>query len=178
MEVADDVKPRSMRVSRLAGKMAEAAGLEKREIENIKSAALLYEAGDLQSNLPFFSEVVDFMAAETELSESHLSDRENVMLKSTASLLKEIEPILSNYFHHYVEEAHILDKDLDNIPMGSILIALADIHDRLTFNVSPIQELEEYSSKAGVEKLRGRAFPHVAIYALQEAVSRFDGYEH
>jgi hypothetical protein len=171
MEVADDVKPRSMRVARLAGKMAEAAGLEKREVENIKSAALLYEAGDLQSSLPFFSEVVDFMALETEPSESRLGDRESVMLKSTASLLKEVEPILYNYFHHYVEEAHILDKDLDNIPMGSILIALADIHDRLTFNVPLLQEVEEYSSKSGIEKLGGRAFPHVAIYSLHEATA-------
>jgi hypothetical protein len=171
MEVADDVKPRSMRVARMAGKMAEAVGLEKREVENIKSAALLYEAGDLQSILPFFSEVVDFMALETEPSESRLDDRENVMLKSTASLLKEVEPILSNYFHHYVEEAHVLDKDLDNIPMGSILIALADIYDRMAFNVPPIQEVEEYQSKAGIEKLGGRAFPHVAIYALHDATS-------
>ena len=171
MEVADDVKPRSMRVARLAGKMAEAAGLEKREVENIKSAALLYEAGDLQSSLPFFSEVVDFMALEMEPSESGLSDRENVMLNSTASLLKEVEPILYNYFHHYIEKAHILEKDLDNIPMGSILIALADIHDRLSSNVPLLQEAEEYGSEIGIEKLGGRAFPHVAIYALHEASS-------
>jgi hypothetical protein len=171
MEVADDVKPRSMRVARLAGKMAEAAGLEKREVENIKSAALLYEAGDLRSSLPFFSEVVDFMALEMEPSESRLSDRENVMLNSTASLLKEVEPILYNYFHHYVEEAHILDKDLDKIPMGSILIALADINDRLANNVPLLQDIEEYQSKEEIEKLGGRAFPHVAIYALHEAAA-------
>jgi hypothetical protein len=172
MEVADEVKPRSLRIAQMAGKMAEAAGLEKREVENIKSASLLYEAGDLQSSLPFFGEVVDFMAAETEPSEGLLSDRENVMLKSTASLLKEVEPILYNYFLHYVQEAHILDKDLEKIPMGSSIIALADIHDRLECNVPPLQEVEEYQSKAGIEKLRGRAFPHVAIYALQEAASQ------
>jgi hypothetical protein len=174
MEVADDVKPRSMRVARMAGKMAEAAGLEKREVENIKSAALLYEAGDLQSSLPFFSQVVDFMALEMEPSEIKLGDRENVMLNSAASLLKEVEPILFNYYHHYVEEAHLLDKDFDKIPMGSILIALADIHDRLTFNVPPLQEAEEYRSKAGIEKLGGRAFPHVALYALHEAIAFLD----
>ncbi len=174
MEVADDVKPRSMRVARLAGKMAEAAGLEKREVENIKSAALLYEAGDLRSSLPFFSEVVDFMALEMEPSDSQLDDRENVMLNSAASVLREVEPILFNYYHHYVEEAHLLDKDLDKIPMGSILIALADIHDRLTFNAPPLQEGEEYRSKTGIEKLGGRAFPHVALYALHEAVALLD----
>ncbi len=171
MEVADDAKPRSLRTALLAGKMAEAAGLEKREVENIKSASLLYEAGDLQSSLPFFGEVINFMAAETDPTESQMCDREMVMLKSTASLLKEVEPILYNYFLHYVQEAHILDKDLDKIPMGSSLIALADIHDRVANNVPLLQEAEEYKSKTGIEKLGGRTFPHVAIYALHEATS-------
>ncbi len=171
MEVADDVKPRSLRVAFLAGKMAEAAGLEKRDIENIKSAALLYEAGDLQSSLPFFHEVVDFMASGKDFSQDQLGDRENVMLKSTASLLKEIEPLLYNYFLHYVQEAHILDKDVEAIPVGSSLIALADIYDRLSNNVPLIQESEAYKSLASIESLGGRAFPHVGIYALREAMS-------
>ncbi len=171
MEVADDAKPRSLRTALLAGKMAEAAGLEKREVENIKSASLLYEAGDLQSSLPFFHEVVDFMAMEAGPSESRLCDREKVMLQSTASLLKEVEPILYNYFLHYIQEAHILDKDLDKIPIGSSIIALADICDRLTNNVPPLQDVEEYKSKAGIERLGGRSFPHVAIYALHDATS-------
>lgn len=169
MEVADERNPRSLRVASLAGKMAEAAGLEKREIENIKSAALLYEAGDLQSSLSFFEEVVDFMSNRAGPSEKHLGDRENVMLSSTASILKEVEPLLSQYFRHYVQEAHILDKDLDSIPVGSSLIALADIYDRISHGVSLIQKNEEYQSKAGIEKLSGRTFPHVALYALHEA---------
>lgn len=171
MEVADDVKPRSLRVAFLAGRMAEAAGLEKREVENIKSASLLYEAGDLRSSLPFFGQVVDFMAAETEPSEGHLNDRESVMLKSTASLLKEVEPILYQYYLHYVQEAHILDKNLEKIPVGSSLLALADIWDRLANDVPPLQDQEEYRSMDGIESLGGRSFPHVAIYSLHEATS-------
>ncbi len=171
MEVADDVKPRSLRVAALAGKMAEAAGLERRDVENIKSAALLIEAGDLQSSLPFFGEVIDFMASGTRFSKDQLGDREYVMLKSTASLLKEIEPLLYSYFFHYVQEAHVLEKNLEAIPIGSSIIALADIYDRLSNNVPPIQESEEYKSMAGIESLGGRALPHVAIYALQEAIS-------
>jgi hypothetical protein len=177
MEVADDVKPRSLRVALVAGKMAEASGLEKREVENIKSASLLYETGDLRSSLPFFGQVVDFMAEETEPSEGHLNDRENVMLKSTASLLKEVEPILSNYHLHYIQEASNLDKDLEKIPIGSSLIALADVHDRLMNNVPPLQDVEEYRSMEGIEKLGGRSFPHVAIYALHEATSTSESAE-
>lgn len=171
MEVADDVNPRSLRVATLAGKMAEAAGLEKRDVENIKSAALLYEAGDLQSSLPFFSEVIDFMASDAKLSQDQLGDRENVMLKSTASILKEVEPILLNYFHHYVKEADVLDKNLEEIPIGSSIIALADIHDRLSNNIPLSQENDAYKSLQGIESLGGRAFSPIAVYALQEATS-------
>ncbi len=170
MEVADEQKPRSLRVAALAGKMAEAAGLEKREIENIKSAALLYEAGDLQSSLPFFEEVIDFMSDKAGPSARKLGDRESVMLASTASILKEVEPLLSLYFLHYVKDAHVLDKDLDNIPVGSSLLALADIYDRISHGVPLIQENEEYHSIARIEKLSGRTFPHVALYALHEAM--------
>ncbi|MFQ6038513.1 MAG: hypothetical protein ACE5LV_07845 [Candidatus Aminicenantales bacterium] len=171
MEVADEVKPRSVRVAALAGKMAEAAGLEKRDVENIKSAALLYEAGDLQSSLPFFGEVTQFMASRGRIGGVGLDDRENVMLKSAASLLKEIEPLLSGYHRHYVQEAETLDKELGKIPLGSSLIALADIYDRISHNVPPIQENEAYHSMAGLEALGGRAFPPVAIYALQEVMA-------
>jgi hypothetical protein len=171
MEVADEVKPRSMRVAILAGKMAEAAGLEKRDVENIKSAALLYEAGDLHSSLPFFGEVIDFMAADSKLSQDQLGDRENVMLKSTASILKEVEPILLNYFQHYVEEADVLEKNLDDIPIGSSILALADIHDRLSNNMPLNQENEAYKTMQGIESLGGRAFSPIAVYALQEAIS-------
>ncbi|MEA3421303.1 MAG: hypothetical protein U9Q97_06470, partial [Acidobacteriota bacterium] len=41
LECADEIKPYSLRVSLLAGKIAAAVGLDKREVENIKSAALL-----------------------------------------------------------------------------------------------------------------------------------------
>ena len=77
------------------------------------------------------------------------------------------------YFHH-----EDLPEDLENIPLGSVLIALADIHDRLTSNVAPLQEAEEYGSRAGIEKLGGRAFPHVALYALHEAVPLMERSDH
>lgn len=171
MEVADDAKPRSLRVAVLAGKMAEAAGLEKRDVENIKSAALLYEVGDLQFILPFFGAVVDFMATDTKFSRDQLGDRENVMLKSAASILKEIEPILLNYFHHYVQESDVLDKNLDTIPLGSSIIALADIQDRLSNDIPLNQKNEAYQSIHGIESLGGRAFSPLALYALKEAIS-------
>lgn len=171
MEVADIKRPRSLRVSILAGKIAEIAGLSKGEIENVKSAALLYEAGNLASSLPFFYEVSQFMESPGNILKLKLSDKEKVMLKTTASLLKEVEPILNGYFHHYIKEADQLDKNLDEIPVGSSIIALADIYDRIMHKIPPAQGKEEFNSIENIDNLAGRTFHASSVDALWQAVA-------
>lgn len=166
LEVADEKKPHSLRVSLLAGKIAVALGLAKFQVENIKSAALLLEAGDLRSNIPLYERVAAFMETESRLADKQLEDKEKVLLKTTASLLKEVEPLLLAYFYHYVEEAGILDKDLNNIPIGSSIIALADIYDRITTGLVVPQWKDILKSPGDLRKLSGRAFPHSAVRAL------------
>jgi hypothetical protein len=171
LEVADERKPRSVRVAHLAGKIAAAAKMNTVQIENIKSAALLLEAGDLRSNLHLFDEVAAFMAGEGNLSGKSADDRGDILLRTTASLLKEVEPILANYFYHYVEEARILDKDLSTVPMGSSIIALADLVDRLNMDMLPAPWKNEIRSLQDIRKLSGRAFPAAAVQALFQLVS-------
>lgn len=166
LEVADEKRPHSVRVSLLAGKMAEALGLTTFQVENIKSAALLLEAGDLRSNLPLFEQVAAFVEAEGHRPEKGLEDREKVLLKTTASLLKEVEPLLLAYFYYYVEEADILDKDLKAIPLGTCLLALADLYDRLAHGLPAPQWKEKVASIEDIHKLSGRAFPATAVDAL------------
>jgi hypothetical protein len=171
LEVADEKKPHSLRVSLLAGKIARAAGLTTFHIENIKSAALLLEIGDLRSNISLYEQVANFMATESQTVEKKVEDREKVLLKTTASLLKEVEPILSNYFYHYVEEAKILDKDLENIPLGSSIIALAELYDRIAMGLPLSQWKDEVRSLEDIQNLSGRAFPPSTVRALFQVTS-------
>jgi hypothetical protein len=166
LEVADERKPRSVRVAHLAGKIAAAAKMNTFQVENVKSAALLIEAGDLRSNLHLYEEVAAFMERESKLSGTASDDRTSVLMRTTASLLKEAEPILANYFYHYVEEAKILDKDLSTVPMGSSIIALADLIDRLNTDMLPEPWKSEVKSLEDIRKLSGRAFPAAAVQAL------------
>jgi hypothetical protein len=168
LEVADEKKPRSLRVSDLSGNIARAEGLSTSEVENIKSAALLYEAGDLRSSLYLFEDVADFIKSDIKVHETHMVDRERLMLSTTASLLKAIEPILSNYFHHYVREVDRPDKNLDEIPVGSSIIALADLYDRISTQVPVHQGGEEIKSFEDIEKLSDRSFPGSIVQALRE----------
>lgn len=166
LEVADETQPRSVRLSRLAGKIAESIGLATFHVENIKSAALLLEAGDLKANLPLYDQVADFIGGEGPGGGRPVDDKARVLLKTTASLLKEVEPLLTNYFRHYVEEARALDKKLDAIPLGSSILALADIYDRLSNGLPLGQWKENIRSLEDIRKLSGRAFPGVAVEAL------------
>jgi len=170
LEVADERRPRSVRVAHLAGKIAAAAKMSTFQVENIKSAALLLEAGDLRSNLHLYDEVAAFMERESKLAGKAADDRAGVLLRTTASLLKEVEPILANYFYHYVEEAKILDKDLSTVPMGSSIIALADLVDRLNTDMLPAPWKNEIRSLQDIRKLSGRAFPAAAVQALFQLV--------
>jgi len=165
LEMADEERPRSLRVSLLSGKIAQEMELKTRDVENIKSAALLYEAGDLRDNLPLFNEVVSFMKHGVKVPEVEWSDKDKVLLKTTASLLKEIEPLLFGYFHYYVKEADVVDKDLDEIPLGSSIIALADMYERVSSG-QPVQKDRKIQSFADIEKLAGRTFPSSIVQAI------------
>jgi hypothetical protein len=171
LEVADEEKPRSLRIAHMAGKMAGVAGLDRRQVENIKSAALLFEAGDLRSNLPLFEDISDFMGAEGNITKSPFGDREMVLLQTTTALLKEVEPILSNYYQYYVQDADNLDKSLSEIPVGSSILALADIYDRIESNAPPFHEFEEYSSIKNILSLSGRTFHEATVNALQIVIT-------
>jgi len=170
LETADEEMPRSLRVSRLAGEIAKTAELRKTAVENIKSAALLYEAGDLQSSLPFYEEIVNFMSGDMKIPEAQTMDKEQVELSTMATLLRTIEPLLAGYFHHYVEEADKLDKNLNEIPFGSSIIALANLYDRVSNKVPTSLGEEKIETLEDIEKLSGRSFSVSFVRALRETV--------
>jgi hypothetical protein len=171
LEVADDKKPRSVRLALLAGRIAATLGLPTYEAENIKSAALLLEVGDLRSNISLYGNLTAFMATGGRPLEDALTDRDQVLLQTTALLLKDIGPILANYFYHYVEEADILDKDLSTIPIASSVVALAELYDRIHTGLPLGQWAAHVKSVHDIHNLSGRAFPALSVRALFQVVS-------
>ncbi|MFW6123643.1 MAG: hypothetical protein ACOC5G_00305 [Acidobacteriota bacterium] len=174
LEYGDEKEPASVRISHTAGKIATAAGLETREVENIKSAALLSESAELQKSLSFFHEIPDFWSKEIKTSESSLSDREKVILKSTASLLDEIQPLLEDFHCHYVKDPENLDKNLDEINIGASIIALANIYEKISQKAAPFMDVEEFGSAEHVKNLGGRTFSELAVQAFLLVTSRLE----
>ncbi len=166
LESADEERPRAARVALLAAKLAERMGMSRREIENIKSAALLIQAGDMETNLPFFERVASFMQNEIKNPKTGLKDKEVVMLSTTASLLKEIKPIMEGYYLHYVRQVEIIDKNIESVPLSSSLIALAEAYDRLSSGLLPSGVNSKVTSLIELQNLSGRFFPKEAIQTL------------
>ena len=171
LECADDSQPASLRIARTAGRIAAASGLETRDQENIKSAALLSVAGDLYSSLPLFVEMTSFLRTDEMAAKLSLSDSKKVIVKATFSLLKEVEPILNGYFIHYVEKSDKLDKDLKTVPFGSSVLALAHIYDKISQRATPFQGREEFNSLAMIRNLAGHTFHSRAVEALTVVTS-------
>jgi len=169
LQFGDKTKPESVRVAHLAGRIAVTAGLDTRQVENIKSAALLCEIGNLRENIPLFMTMTEFV--RKELSRSSLLDREKVMLNSTTSLLNEVKPLVDGFYLHYVKESDKLTKDLREIPFGSAVIALANIYDKIRTGAPPFQNRPEFSDLSRVRELAGTAFQESAVNALMLVVS-------
>jgi len=171
LESIDEATPPAQRVARIAGRIAAAAGLETNEIENIKSASLLSMAGDLSSSLPLFVEMTDFLSSDEVALARSLDDRKKVMLRSTSSLLKEIQPLLQAFYLHYVQRSDTLDKDLAEVPLGSSILVLAQVYDKIATRSAPFQGRDEFGSMLEVQQLSGRAFHPKAIEALMLVVT-------
>jgi len=170
LEFGDEAKTHTLRVALLAGKIAGGLGLSVREVENIKSAAMLIEATGLRTNLELFDEVGSFMKEDFAPLKAGLGVKDRIMLETVASLLAEVRPILDGYVHHYVEEAKILDKELSTIPVGSSIVALADHYDKITSGVARAAAKESIKTLMDIEMLRGRAFPASVVQALFDTI--------
>lgn len=171
LEVADERSPRSVRLAQLAGRIGAALDLPTFETENIKSAALLLEAGDLRSNISLYGNLSAFVAEDVRPLRDYLSDRDRVLVQTTALLLKDIGPILTNYFYHYVEESDIVDKDLSTVPVASSVVALADLYDRVIERLPLGHWTAHVKSVQDIPHLAGRAFPSLVVRALAQVVS-------
>jgi len=165
LEVAEKDKSRPERVSILAGKIAEGMGLGKSEVENVKSASLLSEVQELKTFLPVFMDTSKFMETENVCG-TKLSDNEKVLLKTTAALLEEIHPIIEAYFVHYGQKDSKPPDNLEDVPLGASIIALAESYERLKAHGSiRIGDVEVHSPEDFL-KLRGTYFPDKIVEVL------------
>ena len=165
LEAAGEEKSRPERISSLAGKIAEGIGLERQEVENIKSAALLSDVPELRNCMPIFLDTNRFMDDGTS-GVGKLSANEIVLLKTTAALLTEIHPLLESYFLNYGHKDPAQPADLDAVPVGASVIALAELYERVRSQGKVRYGGCELRSAEDLLTLCGKYFPQRAVEVL------------
>ena len=64
----------------------------------------------------------------------------------------------------------MLEKNLGRIPLGSSIIALADIYDKIATGAPASLGKHEIKNYADIEKLRGSSFHDTVVNALVKAI--------
>jgi putative nucleotidyltransferase with HDIG domain len=121
----------SLRVSHLAGKIAEELGLGTAAVERIKTAALLHDVGKIEAVYTGILAKPDKLTEEERgVIQSHVTKGEE-LLRTLSSLP---EPILLSVRHHHEREDGQGYPDgllADQIPIGARIISVCDAVDAM-----------------------------------------------
>ena len=156
----------SMRVSRLAQRIAEELGLNGITVDRIASAALLHDVGKIEAVYTDILRKPDALTSEERsIIESHVTRGEQ-LLRDLSSVPEEVVLIVRH--HHEREDGTGYPDGLlaDEIPIGSKIIVACDavdamLSDRPYRDALPLSRvLEELQEHAG------RQFDHRVVRAL------------
>ena len=144
----------SVRVSELAMQIAIAMELPRGEVENIRVAGLLHDIGKIEVSGEILLKAAELSSEERELINEH-TVKGAYLLSSVGSVLKEVVPIVVSHHKYFMSGLENKRNGVNNIPIGSRVIAVADAFDAMTTDrpyrkgIPPWEALEEIVKKAG-----------------------------
>jgi HD-GYP domain-containing protein (c-di-GMP phosphodiesterase class II) len=160
----DEEENHCFRVSIYATRIAVGMGLEKDEIEDIRSAALLHDLGKLQISRSILRKAV----------------RLNRDDRSPANGIKSYEPLLRGPLggvlpmllgHHEQFESN---RDRPSIPLGARILAVADVFDTLTVDGPDRKALPPADVKEQIVAGSGTKFDPEVVKAFTSAFDRME----
>lgn len=123
-------KGHSVRVSHLATDIAIAMELPRRDVDNIKTAALLHDIGKVEVSTDLIRKAAELTTDERDLMASH-AEKGAELLQSVGSVLKEAVPLVLHHHQYYHNTESGLSLQGDGPPMGARIIAVADAYDAM-----------------------------------------------
>lgn len=152
------------RVSIYATRIAAVMGLEKEEIEDIRSAALLHDIGHLKISRSILSKAARLNRlpnADNGIAESH----------PLSGPMGRILPLLLG--QHRPIEATVEDEEAKP-PIGACILAVADAYDVLTTGAADQPGLSPPQAKLRIQEQSDPAFDAAVVKAFAAAVDRLD----
>jgi HD-GYP domain-containing protein (c-di-GMP phosphodiesterase class II) len=125
------VKARSVRVAELSQMVAEEMKLERKQIDDVRVAALLHDLGNVEITTKLISKAVDTLEADSQKVDKHTFLGVD-LVHSLGSVLHGAVPLLLNQ-DDAVRELLSTENDVDSreIPLGAKIIRAARAYDAL-----------------------------------------------
>ena len=147
-------KGHSVRVSGHAMSIAIAMELPRKEVENIRVAALLHDIGKVEISAGLIGKAASLTKEEVLEMSDHSGKGADILL-SVGSILKDAVPIVLEH-HKYFTDMNISDHDTAEISsLGTRIVAVADAFDAMVTDrpyrkgMQPWQAFEELKRGSG-----------------------------
>jgi len=156
MDSADRyTKGHCVRVAELATEIAIAMQLPRKEIENIKAAALLHDIGKVDVSMDLIKKASSLSDEEKKLVDAHVEKGANI-LSSMGNVLKEAVPIVLSHHRTYQDLYGNGEISIsENVKLGAGIVSVADTYDAIITDRPyragklPLQALSEIEKGAG-----------------------------
>jgi putative nucleotidyltransferase with HDIG domain len=119
----------SVRVSRLARKIAEEMKLDVESCENVRVAGLLHDVGKLDINLEVLNKASALSPTEWKHMMTHTS-KGTALIQPMGGLLRDVLPIVQ-YHHEFFDGSGYYGAGDEEIPLGARILAVADSYDAM-----------------------------------------------
>jgi putative nucleotidyltransferase with HDIG domain len=125
-------KGHSVRVAHLSMDIAMAMELSRRQVENIRTAALLHDIGKVEVSGDLIRKAAELTSAEREEVGSH-AEKGGEILQSVGEVLKDAVPLVlaHHQFYKHGQESTAGGVRHEEMPLGARIIAVADAYDAI-----------------------------------------------
>lgn len=160
----------SVRVSRLATKIAEAMQLPATDIENIRVAGLLHDVGKIDISIDVLRKASALNADEWEEVKQHPMKASSV-LRPVGGLLKEVIPLIATH-HEYFDGKGYYGLKIGEIPLGSRILAVVDAYDAMITDRPYRKGKTAWEARLEIERLSGEQFDPEVVKAFWSVVQK------
>jgi putative nucleotidyltransferase with HDIG domain len=163
-------KGHSERVAGYAMDIAIAMGLARREVENIRVAALLHDIGKVEISANLIGKAASLTREETMQVAKH-TEKGADLLVSVGGVLKEAIPIILEHHKYFAQ----MEKPTDNISrissLGTRIVAVADSFDAMTSDRPYRKGMQPWQAMEELRRCSGDQFDPEVVEAFESVLS-------
>jgi len=146
----------SRRVTRYCEWIAEAMGLDEKEVGKIRHAATLHDIGKIGLRLEALNKPAPLTPEEREAFRSHPT--KGCKILAPIRFFEDLIPIIYHHHEHWDGGGYPEGRAGSHIPLGARIIAVADAYDAMTSDRSYRKAMNEADAARELEENAGRQF--------------------